>query len=86
MQQAKGQLTENGRILIPAEMRRELGMRAGDQVVLSVCGKELRVMTLRERVAQAQQRIRRHFAPGTTMSDRLIQERREEEQHEQGGA
>jgi AbrB family looped-hinge helix DNA binding protein len=86
MLHARIQIAANGRIVIPAEMRCELGIQPGDQIVLSVHGKELRMTTLRERIAQAQAKVRKYFPTGTRMSERLIEDRREEVRRKQGGA
>ena len=42
--------------------------------------------TMQERVAQVQQRMTVHFGEGIRMSDRLIEERRQEALREQGGS
>jgi AbrB family looped-hinge helix DNA binding protein len=70
-------INENGRVVIPATFRRALGIKAGDTVVLRIEQDELRITTLRQRLARAQQWVRSHVAPGTSLADELIAERRE---------
>lgn len=70
-------INENGRIVIPAAFRRDLGIKAGDIVVLRLENNELRITTLQQRLAKAQQWMRQNVAPGTSLSDELIAERRE---------
>ncbi|CAN5641313.1 hypothetical protein BH10ACI4_BH10ACI4_27210 [soil metagenome] len=77
MQIARVKVNENGRMVIPAEFRKELGIEAGDQLVLEVRDSELRIMTLKERVLRVQNEMKKHFPPGTRLSDELIAERRE---------
>jgi AbrB family looped-hinge helix DNA binding protein len=70
-------INENGRVVIPASFRRALGIRSGDTVVLRIENQELRLTTLRQRLAKAQQLVRKHVAPTTSLADELIAERRE---------
>lgn len=82
MLQARVKLGENGRVLIPAEMRKVLGFEGNQHVVLEVRGGELRIMTPMQRLEEAQQEIARHFPPGTLMSEDLIRERHAEARKE----
>ena len=70
-------INENGRVVIPASFRRALGIKSGDTVVLRIENDELRITTLRQRVARAQHIVRRHVAPTASLVDELIAERRE---------
>lgn len=75
-------INENGRVVIPASFRRALGIQPGDTVVLRIENNELRMTTLRQRLAKAQQLIRKHVARNTSLVDELIAERREAARHE----
>ena len=70
-------INENGRLVIPAAFRRALGIQPGDTVVLRIENNELRMTTLRQRLAKAQQLVRKHVARTTSLVDELIAERRE---------
>jgi AbrB family looped-hinge helix DNA binding protein len=70
-------INENGRLVIPAAFRRALGIQPGDTVVLRIENNELRMTTLRQRLANAQQLVRKHVARTTSLVDELIAERRE---------
>lgn len=70
-------INENGRVVIPASFRRALGIQSGDTVVLRLENNELRITTLRQRLTQAQQIVRKHVAPTISLVDELIAERRE---------
>jgi len=70
-------INENGRVVIPASFRRALGIQPGDTVVLRIEENELRMTTLRQRLAKAQQLVRKHVARSTSLVDELIAERRE---------
>ena len=68
---------ESGRVLVPAVFRRALGINRGDVVVLRIEDDELRISTLKQRIARAQRLVRQHVKPGTSVVDELIAERRE---------
>lgn len=70
-------INENGRVVIPASFRRALGIQPGDTVVLRIENNELRMTTLRQRLAKAQQLVRKHVTQATSLVDELIAERRE---------
>jgi len=75
-------INENGRVVIPASFRRALGINPGETVVLRLEKDELRITTLRQRLAKAQQLVRAHVPPSTSLADELIAERREAERRE----
>jgi AbrB family looped-hinge helix DNA binding protein len=76
-QESHTRMNENGRIVIPSSFRRALGIQAGDTVVLRIENGELRITTLRQRLAKAQQLVCKHVAPTTSLVDELIADRRE---------
>jgi AbrB family looped-hinge helix DNA binding protein len=82
MRTVRVRMNESGRVLIPAEIRRELGMKGGDQLVLEVKDREVRLTTLRERIARVQAEVRRYSPAGVSLSEELIAERREEAKRE----
>jgi AbrB family looped-hinge helix DNA binding protein len=70
-------INQNGRIVIPASFRRALGIKSGDTIVLRIENDELRMTTLRQRLAKAQRLVRKHVPPTVSLVDELIAERRE---------
>ncbi len=70
-------VNENGRVVIPADFRKALGINIGDEVVLRIEDDELRITTLARRIAQAQRLVRKHVKRGVSLADELIAERRE---------
>ena len=75
--EARARMNENGRVVIPASFRQALQIKSGDTVVLTLDKDELRITTLRKRLAQAQEMVRKHVSPTTSLVDELIAERRE---------
>jgi antitoxin PrlF len=81
-QQTRTRVGEKGRVVIPASMREALDIKVGDEVDLRIEDNELRLSTIKTRVARAQQRLRRFIKPGRVLSKELIAERREAARHE----
>ncbi|MET0371848.1 MAG: AbrB/MazE/SpoVT family DNA-binding domain-containing protein [Sphingobium sp.] len=71
-----GKLVSGGRLQVPANIRRQLGLTDGAAVMMRVVNGELHVRPLRDAVAKVQQRLRAHISPGPPLSDELIADRR----------
>ena len=71
-------LGAGGRLVIPAAARKAVGLEIGADVVLTVEGKELRLLTSAQAVARAQALVRKHVAAGRRLSEELSRQRREE--------
>jgi AbrB family looped-hinge helix DNA binding protein len=71
-------LDSQGRILIPTEIREELGMKAGDRITLLVEDGELVVLTFRAGIRRAQKIGLKYKLEGVSLVDELIAERRAE--------
>lgn len=71
-------IADGGRLVIPAEYRREMGINIGDEVIIRFENGELRISTRAEAVKRAQEKIRRHIKPGRSLVDELSAERRAE--------
>ena len=80
--QARVQVGEKGRIVIPAPMREALGIRPGDTIEMRYEDYELKVSTRRARIRRAQERARCYIPKGVLLSEELIAERREEARRE----
>lgn len=78
MEQIVTHLTEGGRIVIPAALRRELNLSVGDEVILIPKGREVVLMSRAEAIRRAQAIVRRRVAKGRSLVDELLAERREE--------
>ncbi len=73
--EARTRLNENGRLVIPACFRKALGINPGDEVVLRLEDDELRITTLKHRIARAQRLVRKYVKAGVSLADELIAER-----------
>jgi AbrB family looped-hinge helix DNA binding protein len=74
----QSRMGSGGRLVIPAEIREELGLKEGEPVVMRVKNGELRIWTAREGIRRAQEIVRRYVPPGVSLVDELIAERRAE--------
>lgn len=75
MIQIKTKLGEGGRIVIPAEYRQALGLQVGDEVILRLEGRELRIFTLNQAIKRAQELVSRYIPRERSLADELIAER-----------
>lgn len=75
-------LGEGGRLVIPADYRKALGVDTGDELVLILEENSLRVLTPKEGIRRAQALVRSYIPEGRRLSDELVEERRKESQVE----
>jgi len=78
MTKTLAKLGEGGRLVIPADYRKALGVESGDELVLILEGESVRISTPREGIRRAQQIVRAHVPAGRSLSDELIADRRDE--------
>lgn len=73
---------KGGRLVIPAEYRKALGLESGDPVVLALGNNELRLATPRQAVKHAQALVGRYITKNQALADKLIRDRRAEVRRE----
>lgn len=78
----KIRLGANGRIVIPAAIREQAGLKPGESVFLDVEDGVLKVESFSARIDRIQREFAPYSKPGVLASDELIRERREEVQRE----
>jgi AbrB family looped-hinge helix DNA binding protein len=71
-------MSKGGRVVVPVEIRRELGMTEGGIVILEVVDGEVRLTTRVARIRRAQALVRRHVPAGASLARELIADRRRE--------
>lgn len=69
-------MDRHGRVVIPAEFRRALGLRKGDAIVIRREGGELRILNRAEAIRRAQEIVGRHIGGARSLVDELVSERR----------
>ncbi|MGO8759290.1 MAG: AbrB/MazE/SpoVT family DNA-binding domain-containing protein [Terracidiphilus sp.] len=75
-------LNDNGRIVIPAEIRQKMGIKPGDTLFLTLEGDVLKVESQLARIRRIQESMRALIPGNRRLSDELIAERREEARRE----
>lgn len=78
MPEVKTRLGEGGRVVIPAEYRKALGLKPGDEIILLLEEGEVRLLTPQRAVQRAQALVRRYIPGGRGLVEELLQERRGE--------
>lgn len=73
-----GRLVSGGRLQLPSDIRRELGLADGDQVVMRVIDGELHVRPRRDVLKRIQAMLRPYASADGLVSDELIYDRRTE--------
>lgn len=82
MRQVQTKLGENGRVVIPADFRRRLGLKPGDPLVVRLDEDGLRIESRRAAVRAAQRMIRERVPKGELLTERLFAMRRAEARDE----
>lgn len=81
--ESKARINENGRIVIPAEIRAKMDLKPGDFVVMKLDEDGvLRIESHMARIRRIQEELKPYGKPGVLMSDELIADRREEARRE----
>jgi AbrB family looped-hinge helix DNA binding protein len=78
VQTTKVKIASGGRIVLPAEYRRALGLREGEDAILVLEDQELRILSRREAIRRAQELVSQYIPEGRSLADELIAERRRE--------
>ena len=78
-----GKVSKSGRISLPAEFRKAVGLDHGGDVVVELDGREIRIRTVEEVVSAAQALTRKLLIHGQATSvDSFLAERRREAESE----
>jgi bifunctional DNA-binding transcriptional regulator/antitoxin component of YhaV-PrlF toxin-antitoxin module len=71
-------LNDEGRIVIPAACRRQVGLQTGKDVLLKITPDGLLLYTQEQSLKRLQDWVAKGVAPGISLVDELIAERRAE--------
>lgn len=78
MKTKTAKLGKSGRIVIPVELRRGLGIEAGDEVILRLDEEGLHLSTPAQALARAQAFVKGLRVDGRDLAAELVTERRKE--------
>jgi AbrB family looped-hinge helix DNA binding protein len=78
MEQVSRGKVHAGRVVLPAEMRKELGIKDGDDVVFNRTERGIEIQTYDEVVRQAQEYFSSLAPAGVSLSEELLRDRRAE--------
>jgi AbrB family looped-hinge helix DNA binding protein len=79
---AHATIAANGRIVIPADMRKKLGLLGGEKLTLRVENGALVLETFDVTMSRIHASMRQHIPEGVSLADELIAERRAAAQNE----
>ena len=76
-------LGPDGRIVIPARLRKALGLKPGDELLIRLEDGELVVYTRAQAILRAQERVRQYVPEAVRLVNELLAERRREVEEEE---
>jgi AbrB family looped-hinge helix DNA binding protein len=86
MKTFRTKLAPGGRIVVPAALRKAMGLEVGDEILLRLEGGEARLYTREQAIRRAQELVRRYVPEGESLADELLEERRREVEQEEAEA
>jgi len=78
----RGRVVSGGRLQIPADVRKELGLADGDSVSFEVIDGELRVRSTKSALARVRAIVQAHVPADVSLAEELLAERRAEAAHD----
>jgi AbrB family looped-hinge helix DNA binding protein len=78
MAEVRTKIGQGGRVVVPAEYRKKLGLKPGDDVIVVLEEGEVRLLTPARAVQRAQAMVRRYIPAERRLTEELLRERREE--------
>lgn len=78
MEIIKARVTEGGRVVIPAQMRKALGIEVGQDVNFSLEENSVKISTPRQALEHLRELVRGSVPEGVSIVDELIADRRRE--------
>lgn len=82
MNEVKAIIGRGGRLNIPSEHRKALGLSEGDEVLVGVSEGAIRIQTREAAIDRVQYMLRDRLGEGLSPSDELIEDRREQARRE----
>lgn len=79
-------LATGGRLVVPASLRKQLGVAPGDQLFMEVIDGALHVWSQKQAISRAQAQLRTLTDGKRSLVEELLAERRAEAERDGGGA
>lgn len=76
--ETKVKISDGGRVVIPVEYRKALGLEEDDELIVRLDHDELRILTNKHAIREAQVAVRRYVPENRSLVDELIAERSKE--------
>jgi AbrB family looped-hinge helix DNA binding protein len=73
---------EGGRVVIPADCRKAMGIEIGDEIVLHMEQGKIVLFTRKQAIQYVQEQLAKYTTNGRQLVDEIITERRNEAEHE----
>lgn len=80
----RAKINDEGRLVIPSELRKSLGLQPGQEVLLRKTDTGIELTTYDMAVKQFQDRVATSVTPGDSLADEQIAERRREAARDAG--
>jgi AbrB family looped-hinge helix DNA binding protein len=71
-------VAENGRMNLPADIRRKLGLKGASTITLEEYEDRIEISSFEKRLARVREIMKPYIVPGKLVSEELIRERRAE--------
>lgn len=75
-------MQDNGRVILPAALRKSLGLAKGDKVIIETEGETVTLTTARLRRKRAQRIAAQYRQPGAKVVDEFLSDKREDAERE----
>jgi AbrB family looped-hinge helix DNA binding protein len=75
-------LDKYGRLIVPANFRKQMGWKPGEKLTLTVTDNEVRVLSRRQALEALCAEVRKRVPRGVSLVEELLRERREEARRE----
>jgi len=82
MNETRVKISKGGRVVIPAEYRKALGLQTGDEVVIRIDKRGLYLSNLNRVIQHTQELVRRYVPKERSLVNELIAERHKEAENE----
>jgi hypothetical protein len=79
MTQIQMEVAPDGKLEIPSELYASMGWQVGEKLIVQVENGEIKIFSQAQAIARAQDWVASFVAPGRSLSDELIAERRQEQ-------